>query len=766
MKKTVLAQAISQQTQRKLTHVAVASMLCAPLMVQAAEADAEQVQNAGTLVVHGTELSRYEFDEAESVTGFAADIDELPRTAQVLPEQLVLDQNANTLTDVLVNAAGVSRAHGFGGAETQINIRGFTNNHIFVDGNPVSSRHNIDTANIESAEVVLGPASILHGQVSPGGLVNIITKKPQQESAHSVQLDLDEHGKRKVVVDSTGALSDKVQYRLILSGEDSETFRQVHTADGTFDSEKKIGTIAPSLSYSPDENNTFTLRLSHTEQELPIDRGTVAVDNGSGQLEIAKLPRDRRLGSEFDLRDSSEDMVQLDWDHVLANGWTNRLKVGYYEKNFDDYQSRPSAGFNPPASIVPGSVQANGLLLRTFDSNLDVEESDFFISDSLTGDYQVGGIENTLYLGANYYRRGVKHNDGVALTNVAGPVNSTNFDVISINGPLQPANSRQAQTVVSATDSVFTEYGVSLQNLSYLTEKLNLLAGVRYDHFEVDRDDTIFFESKSGGARYDQLATPTQLDISSSNSNVSGQLGLIYHLTDELSVYGSYAESFLPNYPDVTAGVVSGSGDLDPEEASQFELGLKSSLMDDKLRLTASVYELTRKNVMTFESLVARLNGEEQTRGVDISATMQFIQGMNVLASYSYMDSEIVDDNSASLSNEGNTPFSVPENKARVWGSYEFQDGDLAGLGLGLGAEYVDERFGNDANTFKLPSYTIFDAAAWYYIPMGAGNKLRLQAGVKNLTDKTWYPANGSGNAFRINVGDPRTVYLTARYEF
>ncbi len=780
MKKTALARVISWEMQRKVAGVWVASLLAAPV----AMAEEEVAEEADTVVVYGTELSRYEFDEAESATGFNADVDELPRSIQVLPEQLILDQNTNDLNDVLVNAAGVTRAHGFGGTELDVKIRGFSNGHIFVDGNPVSNRHNTDVANVESAEVILGPASVLHGQVSPGGLINIITKKPQKESAHSIQAEFDEHGKRKLVLDSTGSLSDTLQYRVVVSGEDSETFRQVSTAEGTVDSKRESLTIAPSVSYTPDEQNTFTLRFSHMAQELPIDRGTVALDDGNGNLTIADIPRERRLGSEFDLRDSEENRIQFDWDHELDNSWVNRLKVGYNEKKFDDYQTRPLFGTATTpadfdnelalamAGLMPSSVQPNGLLGRWTDSNLDVTESDLFLSNSITGDYTIGGIDNILYLGGNYTRRKVEHHDGFGLVDTPAALQGMGLSpfmpdltVIDINSGTQAANRRIEQTVVGSSDETHEEFGLSIQNLAYVTDRLNVLAGLRYDRYELDKTNTTLYKFAAQNT-FDQLDDPEAVRIDSSNDNISGQAGALFRITDDVSVYASYSESFTPNYPDITAGVLSFSGDFDPEEAKQFEVGMKSSLMDDKLRVTLSAYELSRENVMTFENLQARLNGEERTKGLDISATMQFIPGLNVLASYSHMDAEIVDDNSDSLNLEGNTPYNVPDNKARIWGSYEFQSGDLAGLGFGMGAEYVGDRFGNNNNTFELPGYTIYDAAAWYYVPVGAGKKLRLQGGIKNLTDKTYYPANGSGNAYRINVGDPRTLYLTARLEF
>ena len=746
------------------------------------------VHDLAPLVVMGTDLNRYEFDIAGSATGFDTDVAELPRSVQVLPEQLILDQNATRLDDVLQNVAGITRAHGFGGVETQVNIRGFTNNRLFVDGNPVSNRHNVDVATIDRVEAILGPASVLHGQVSPGGLINIITKKPETIQSNSLQADFDEHGRRKLTLDSTGPLNEVFQYRLIVAGEDSESFRETQTVSGDHRADVRGLTIAPSVSYTPDENNTFTLSLLHVDQTLPIDRGTVAVADANGDLNIANLPVERRLGSQFDERDSTEKQIQFDFDHEFDNGWKNQLKLGYYQKKFDDYQARPFRGLNDTWTLGTGSidlsslatlgqfmsasngsaVQSNGLLIRTADSNLDVTEDDFFISNSLSGDYQMGGIDNTLYIGANLHQRHVRHSDGFALQDVSAifgnGVYAPYFDVIDIYSSTNPAYSQQSQTKVSKNDAEYTEYGLSIQNLTYLTDRLNLLAGLRYDRFEIDRQDEIYYQQENNGT-FTQLADPRVVNIEGDNNNVSGQVGLLYHLTDAFSIYGSWSESFTPNYPDVTAGQVSGENSMDPEEATQYEVGIKSSFLDDKVRVTASLYQLTRENVMTFENLQARLNGEEETKGVELTTTMQFIPGLNILASYTHMDSEIIEDNDDTKALEGNSPYGIPQNKARVWGSYEFQQGILKSFGLGLGAEYVGARYGDDENSFKIPSYTIVDTAAWYYIPMGKDKQLRLQAGIKNLTDKTYYPAN-LGSPYRINVGAPRTAYISARLEF
>lgn len=732
------------------------------------------------VTVRGTLLSRYEYDRADSASGFETDVDLLPRSVQVLPEQLILDQNAERITDVLVNAASVSRSDGFGGAQDEVFIRGMDNNHLFVDGSPVSARSRVDVAVVERLEVVSGPASVLHGQVSPGGLINIVTKKPQRDSAHMIQAMLDDQGRQKITADSTGSVTDDVQYRVVISDENSGSFREVKTEDGTTEAKTKNRLIAPSISYTPDSYNTFTLSLSHSDKTAPIDRGTVAFNDGNGNTEIADIPRDRRLGSEFSTRDSIEKRASFDFDHEFRSGWINRFKVSYAEKQFDDYQARPTFGLNGvPSNLLEliqlrnsQSVQANGLLVRTADTNVDVKESDLFFSDSLSGDFELGGVNNTLYVGVNYTKRELDKRNGIALQDITGALApptvtlyALDLNTINIYDEVRPAYEKREQKTLNDEFDKHTEYGFSIQNLSYLTDDMTLLTGLRYDNFELKRDSDVYFADGPAAGTYAPLADTDKRQLKSKNDNISGQLGLLYQIKAGTSVYASYSESFLPNYPNLSATEGLKEENLAPEEANQYELGVKSSMLDDKLRLLGSVYHLTRENVWSVDNnFVSNLNGKEETKGVEFSATMQFVPGLNVLASITHMDARIVNDNNDDVDNEGNRPKSVPQQKGRAWGSYEFQNGKMAGLGFGLGAEYVGDRQGDDNNSFELPGYTLLDVASWYYLSLGDTSRLRLQAGVKNLEDKEYYPA--SINAFRINVGEPRTTYLSARLEF
>jgi len=282
-----------------------------------------------------------------------------------------------------------------------------------------------------------------------------------------------------------------------------------------------------------------------------------------------------------------------------------------------------------------------------------------------------------------------------------------------------------------------------LQNRVYLTDPLQLLVGLRFDQLEAVEEG-----------------------VASDHDRLSAQLGLVYQLTPLTSLYGSYSESFLPNFPDIPEDVANDVSSLAPEQAYQFEVGLSSSLLDKRLDLSAALYHLTRNNVKTFERNRARLNAEEVSHGLEISANMHLTSGFSLLASYAYIDSEIRDDNDPLKSTEGNRPFNLPQQQARISGAYQFRGGRLAGVGVRLGAEYVSDRFTDNENSASVPSYTLYDAAAWYRVRLDQGKTLRLQLGVRNLTNKRYYQLKTNNRPFNYKIGDPRTLYLSAQLNF
>lgn len=681
MRKTASAKVFVRSTEFKTVSASIALLISCGASAADDSLGNKELQQTDSVVIYGKKPALPSHRRDGPKPGLKSLSGALPRSKQTIPERLIIEQNPRALSDVLTNAAGLTRANrpGGGGKKTKFSIRGVTNRYLMLDGQPVSSSLEIDVANIERVEVELGATSILNGKVSPGGLVNVVTKQPRDESANSVRAELDEHGKRKMTFDSTGPLSDTLQYRLVVTGEDSKKLRISPTEDETYSKQQSYN-VAPVFRYAPDAENSYLLRLNQAEQRRP-DQGTVA---SKGTDKPLLPPRDEYQ--------SIERGGQFGWQRKLHRGWSNSLKVGYYDKVIIDYLS--------PQSLGPGGPPASG---GTFTAQ-DIDESGLFISDTLSGDYRLAGLNHTLSIGASHFDRVL-----------------------------------ESESDTHRTD----EFGLSIQNLARLTGQLNLLTGLRYDQLQ---------SSDSSGKRVDD--------------DISAQLGLHYRLSRTLSVYGSYSESFLPNYPEIPVGVVIGEPLLAPEQARQYELGIKSQLLNGRLDLTAAVYRLNRNNVKTFNNRNVRLNAQEQSHGLDLYASLRLMPGWNARANYSYIDSEIIDDNDPLMATEGNRPFNLPEHKARIWSAYEFQGGTLDGIGFGLGAQLVSDRFIDNQNTESVPGYAIFDTAVWYRLRVGQDKRLRLQAGIRNLTDIDYIKTEANDRPFKYKVGDPRTVYITASMTF
>ena len=272
-----------------------------------------------------------------------------------------------------------------------------------------------------------------------------------------------------------------------------------------------------------------------------------------------------------------------------------------------------------------------------------------------------------------------------------------------------------------------------------LTDKLGVLIGGRFDSTE-------------------SASIDLELD---SVTEFSPQVAVNYQIEPNVSIFASYSEAFTPN----TAGAdtdVSNSEQFDPENSEQFELGVKAEFFNGRLHSSISVYDIEKTNVLTFVDSVAVLRDGQSSDGIEFSISGQPTEGMNIIAGYAYNDSEIKVEGIT-----GNKPRNVAKNTFNLWTSYEFQDGKFEGLGIGGGYFFVDDRYGDDNNSYKLDSYGVVDLSAWYTLStpgIGSDGTVRLQLAVKNLFEEEYYSA--SGGDLRINIGTPRTVFASASFVF
>ena len=683
-----------------------------PSRAEAAEdssaAQAEPGDQAGVDVIRvvGTPPERYQTESSDALTGFDVPYLDLPRSVEVIPEQILLDRKVTTLTEALQNASGVSLSDGFGGTNDDFLIRGFRRNSVYRNGFRLGSNFRINTTNLERIEVIKGPASITLGQVEPGGAVNIETKKPLSEPRYYVE-------GRGARYDSYFGLLDLSQpidaidggMRLNASIEEAESFRDFTDIDRDF--------LSLAVTTRPFDGTRLDFTYEYRDESRPLDRGTVTLSDGEGGRFIPDLPRSRRLGEPFETFDVELNIVELGLTQELGDDWTLEAGVFHEFSDADDFQARPLRVF------------PDGTLVRRADGsrNRDIDVTAGRLR--LNGEFATGPLKHQLAVGIDY-------RESAEDRFFAAGETRSDFNIFDPEfGNLSPMPLVQ---IPASSDT--REYGIYVQDYVDLSARLSALLGVRFDEAEVES----FF------------GPPVNRDVDTGFKDaISPQAGLIYRLRDNVSVYASYAEGFLPNTrTDETTGRV-----FDPEVSEQFEAGVKTEFNDGRIQSGIAVFDIEKENVVRVVDGVAQLVEGQSSQGIEVTTTGRLLPGLNIIGNYAFIDAEI-----ESGPNRGNRPRNVAKHTFNLWASYEVPAGPLHGLGGGAGVSVFGDRFGDDANTWSLGAYELVDASLWYNIALpraGALNlgEARLQFSVKNLTDERFFPA--SGGDLRVTVGQPRT---------
>ena len=742
-----------------------------------------------SISVIGNKDNGYTSNTARSATGTDTSLFDTPRSIQVVTELAMEQQQAQDLRDVLQNVSGVIASAKTGNTTDSFSIRGIDSATIFQNGyNLNGSAIRVQTANIDKVEVLKGPAALLFGQSSAGGIVNVITKKPQQESYNSIAAHFDKFGQKRVELDSTGAINEdgSLLYRFVGSLEESDTFRKTDDFDHV-----SRGLIAPSLTWHVDDRNSLTASFEWIDSSLPRSRGTVLVEDDAGNLALADVPRSRRFGEAGDSSDTIQQTATLDFTHVFQNDWQMDSSFVYQANNSNTHNVNAAAGIGTVTSeFLPGisnviagistvnfnAVPASGDLVRIVNQFSNNSES-YFGSLRFTGSEVWGGIEHSVVAGLDYNHRDTVRVDSQPflspsdvfigpLSAFAGLVPSTSlFSQLSILNIYDPDYGLDLSsfTDVSKSDTTDKQLGLFVQDTMELSDEWTLALGLRVDRFKRDSTSTSYLTALPGTFSQVGFVEDTQKQDLSQDTiyEASPNAGLIFQPITNVSIYTSYSEAFEPN--DQSVNTLTGETEnIDPTTSEQYELGVKTSLLDNDLTFNLAYFDITRENVASgTDSLtgVTLVNGEERSKGVEFDANLRISDNLNLLFAYAYIDAEIKGGD-----NNGNRVFGIPKHSASVWGSYQLNQGDLNGLGVAGGAVYRGKAFVDSANTFELDSYTTFDITTFYTTSVAKDKTLRLQLGVKNLTDKQYYVA--SNNSLDIGVGRPRTFFGSIAVEF
>jgi iron complex outermembrane receptor protein len=651
---------------------------------------------------------------------------DIPQAINVVPAQVIRDQAPRNLDDALTHVSGITQGNNFGGTSDTVMKRGFGDNRdgsIMRDGMPIVQGRSLN-ASTERVEVLKGPASLLYGIQDPGGVINVVSKRPQLQQYNALTVRGSTYGSGKNGsgggFDSTGALGDSpFAYRLIVDHEDEDYWRNfgVH----------RESLVAPSLAWLG-EDTQVVLAYEHREFRYPFDRGTAFGSNGH-PLDI---PATRRLDEPFNDMQGRSDLYRLEVDHQLADDWKLHFGYSFNRETYDASQVR-----------VTGVNEAKGTLTRSIDGTHNAMSRDQFATVSLAGNVELGGLQHDLLLGIDHEDRKVFRGDLIRQTaqssfSYVNPVYGQEVEGSSVRA------SDSDQTDKLRSDALF------MQDAVHLDDHWIVVAGARFQQFD----------------QYAGRGRPFKANTDTSGQAWVPHAGIVYKVDDQLSFYGSYSESFEPNssIAPLTGGVVLDAS-VAPEEGKSWELGAKLD-MPGSLTGTLALFDITKRNVLVanFDSgtgeTVYSNAGEVNSRGVELDLTGQLSERWSLIGSYAFINAKVTKDPDL----EGNRLQNVARHSGSLSAVYDF--GSLFGadrLRLGAGARYVGERAGNATNTFDLPSYTVADAFATYETKLDEHN-VRLQLNVKNLFDKVYY--SSAVNQYFVAVGDARQVSLSSTLEF
>lgn len=652
---------------------------------------------------------------------------EIPRSMSVITREQLDDRQVLNLNDALRYTAGVqSSGYASDPRADWLRVRGFDPTQ-FLDGLPLPkgsfANPKVEPWNLERIAVLRGPASSVYGQTPPGGMLDMVSRRPQEQSAHEIETQLGSNNHRQINFDSTGKIDDEGQFLYRVSGvvRDSSSPTD-HVPDKRYN-------IAPSLAWNMDEDTKLTFITQYTRDDTGISGQFLPLQGTKLDSPAGDISHHKNLGDpDWEFYDRTYYALGYAFEHRINDVWQFRQNLRYTKSDLS-FQ-----GVNVATNNL-GTVQPDGTVPReTGIVNEDI--SQFAVDNNFQADFQTGELIHTLLIGLDHQR------------------SNTNYEwLYGLPASVPPGN------------VIKPPYGQDFSKVDYFT---------MYDYAQKTYQTGFYVQDQIAldnwrltlGGREDWVHTGTtfenQGDATSTERDkaFTGNVGLSYVFDNGITPYFSYTESFQPT----TGAAVNATQSFKPTEGRQYEVGVKYQPVGSKNLYTAAVYDLRQENVKVAEGNLTRQVGELQVRGLELEATTQVTDNLKLIGSYSYTDTEIL---KGAANEEGNRMALIPRNQATLWADYTWNLGVLDGFGIGGGVRYVGDTYGNTTNTDlgHVGSYTVYDASVHYDL----GRKINTLKGLtvaveaKNLFDKD-YLANCDG--YWCYYGDERNVVASVNYKF
>lgn len=717
----------------KLSLIYTALFATVAFAVKAETNTAEKLDEIEVITSEELQQMGYHAIGTSTVSKVNVPIIDTPTTVNVVTKKLLEDRKPNDLIDALSSVSGVSQANTLGGIFDAVQKRGFggnRDNSIMRNGIQAGPSHNFG-ATTETVEVLKGPASVLYGIQDPGGIVNVVTKKPQQEQKTILSGTIGNNNMFGGQLDSTGGLSNGFAYRFIYDKQEKDYWRNF--------GQIKTTTYAPSLSW--ENNNTKLLfAYEHLDYVQPFDRGTQII-NG----EVVNIPAERRLDEPNNNTIGKTDNIQIKAEHKLNDAWKVNFAYGYARDKYRYNQTRVVAVNTDYTETLKYSATRT-LQPRTALRRLEKQAADQRVhsaSLNLVGEFAIGEVANRFIVGIdasrNYRTTGpVYNNGGWSSINIDNPVYTSPEPKETI-----AANNWQINNIKTV--------GIFVQNTAYLTQNLILTGGIRYE----------YFDQVAGRHALDKELVPS---TDQHDGKFLYQAGAVYKFNPHWATYINYAESFRPQY----AIANNVDPNLPPEEGKSVETGLKYE--STNINATVALFNIIKKNVgETDANNNLYIAGKQRSRGVEVDINGNITDRLSASATYTYTKVENRE-NSAYPNAIGKQLIGVPKHQAALFLSYDLGHFLGGNWRVGAGARYLGSWNAYDASytqSYKIPSATIYDAFLAYETKI-ANKNVSLQLNGKNLSDKVYYQStSGNVDSFitPIAFGYGREVMLNAKIE-
>ncbi|RKO74683.1 TonB-dependent siderophore receptor [Pectobacterium parmentieri] len=649
-----------------------------------------------------------------------------PQTISVVTRDQMDAQAAQTVSDALSYSSGAfTNYRGSSNRNDEVVVRGFRFAPKFLDG--LSGQNGrLDPWLLERVELVHGPASVLYGQVNPGGLVSMTSKRPTAQDIRKVKFSTGNQHFGEAAFDFGGALSDdqSLLYR----------FNGIASTKNEFvkDSKQKRIAVAPALTWLPNPDTSFTLLTSYQNNPENGFRNFLPAYGTVLATSAGYIPHDLNL-SNPNYHQSKNEQIAI--GYIFDHSFNDVLS---FQQNFRYSQLKEK--YKYLVYTTGGSATDTTLSRRQQREETNADE--LGIDNQLKADFATGDVEHKTIIGLdykwqntdyNYWRRGGVKGDAYSF-DWAKPNYDGSYLVPDSGLPL-----------ITSTRKKIDQVGIYLQD-QLEWNNWNLLLSGRHDWSEVRTLDRT------------KNASEQQND-----NKFTGRAGLLYAFDNGISPYISYSTSFEPNLDSGEPG----TDPFKPTTGEQKEVGVKFQPPGSNTLLTVSLFDITQKNITNYNNAKGfnEQIGEVRSKGWETELHSQLTPEISLMAAYSYTNAETTESVSASRP-AGKTPAAIPLHSASAWGSYSVLNGALKGVTVGTGVRYIGTSYGDNSESFKVPSYTLYDAMVRYDLGE-ASSRLKgaeVQLNVNNLTDKD-YVSSCSGNSACF-YGSGRSITASVSYNW